>query len=135
MHAGPDFPLVSRMEPGAVRAGEQAIELSLEGHSLDGIVSVQFVGGGIRVLTLGREGPNRLKLEICVDRTAATGYRFLLLTDIRSGVIVARQQLLVEAWSRGVDVSERLEKLSPEARVPGKPARESATLANPYDWI
>ncbi len=134
MHAGPDFPLVSRMEPGAVRAGEQAVELSLEGHSLDGIVSAQFVGGGIRVLHLSREGQEKLKLEICVDRTAATGYRFLLLTDNRSGVIVARQQLLVEDWPRGVKVDERLGKLVPEAHVSGKTAQESATFTNPYDW-
>ncbi len=131
----PEFPLVDRIEPGSVRTGDREVELVLEGRNLSGISELLFLGGGIRVLWRRNDGPDRLRIAIDVERSAAVGPRYLLLTDPLAGIIVARRQLRVEKRPWPAFEKSKQEMQTAE-RIPAAGELKSGVMfVNPYDWI
>jgi hypothetical protein len=131
----PEFPLVDRIEPDSVRIGDREVELVLEGRNLSGISEMLFLGGGIKVLWSRNDGPDRLRIKVDIERSAAAGPRYLLLTDPLAGIIVARRQLKVEKRPWPAVEKSKLEMQTAE-RVPSAGELKSGVLfVNPYDWI
>lgn len=91
-----NLPLIKKISPTTVQAGQCNIELVLEGERTDQITDMLFVGEGITVLGFEVLDSGKSRVRLAVDRFARAGYRYLMVVDPQGGIGVARQQLWVE---------------------------------------